>query len=553
MIESLRALCGLFECVVALAVGYHLKASGVLRVSDGQAALILAQFTTLPSVILQGCSQLRPIPQDVVLGSVCLPLAVLVSSVIGSWVTTASRHLKDRALLTGCCAGWSVSTIGYALADAIWGYAAVPVASLVHLVDWAAGLCVGYTAFAKAGPAFPVDYKHEDGGTYRGEWRAVRKEGLGVYKYKSGARYEGEWRANVKDGRGVYFYPKGGTYEGEWSGGLMNGLGVRTYSTGDVKAGMWKDGQLEKALDLKYCTIAVEGAAEAAAAAKRVPVGGGQWSDMIQHFATHPPAWAVVAGLAMAWCNQPLPQWLDGVTATLAPANRGLVLLALGASFSATPPTQAQVADVAHVMAWRIGPALLLGAAALAACCVWPCVLDSGAVLLALLLTLTPPPLSAVAFSRLFRLREGVVPALMAAGSAASAGLLLLLLPLVAAGLRAGRGEAAAEGASSSGLLILAAVCALLGAAVVVGKAVFAPFGQTLAVRMIYAPAAARTEPRRGSSGGNQGGQLSALPCSEPSWRPRRGLPFQRNIGIGMRVCAARHACCAHLRHACML
>lgn len=108
-----------------------------------------------------------------------------------------------------------------------------------------------YLLFATAGPAFPEQYKHEDGGSYRGQWRGMRKEGLGVYSYPpppaaavsepagggTGARYEGEWRDNLKDGRGVYYFPKGGTYEGEWSGGGMNGVGVRTFSTGQVRVG----------------------------------------------------------------------------------------------------------------------------------------------------------------------------------------------------------------------------------------------------------------------------------------------------------------------------
>lgn len=65
-----------------------------------------------------------------------------------------------------------------------------------------------YLLFGTSGPAFPEQYKHEDGGSYRGQWRGLRKEGLGVYCYPSGARYEGEWRDNLKDGRGVYFFPK---------------------------------------------------------------------------------------------------------------------------------------------------------------------------------------------------------------------------------------------------------------------------------------------------------------------------------------------------------
>jgi len=42
-----------------------------------------------------------------------------------------------------------------------------------------------YLLTASAGPAFPESYEHNDGGTYRGEWRSLAKEGLGVYRSES--------------------------------------------------------------------------------------------------------------------------------------------------------------------------------------------------------------------------------------------------------------------------------------------------------------------------------------------------------------------------------
>jgi hypothetical protein len=48
-----------------------------------------------------------------------------------------------------------------------------------------------FLAAASSRTAFPASYLHEDGGAYRGEWRGLAKEGLGVYTYTSGARYEG--------------------------------------------------------------------------------------------------------------------------------------------------------------------------------------------------------------------------------------------------------------------------------------------------------------------------------------------------------------------------
>ena len=62
--------------------------------------------------------------------------------------------------------------------------------------------------FGSSGPAFPNTYQHDDGGTYRGQWQGLSKQGLGVYTYPSGARYEGEWRGDRKDGRGIYHYAK---------------------------------------------------------------------------------------------------------------------------------------------------------------------------------------------------------------------------------------------------------------------------------------------------------------------------------------------------------
>lgn len=38
-----------------------------------------------------------------------------------------------------------------------------------------------YLLYATSGPAFPDKFKHEDGGTYTGEWRGLKKEGFGVY------------------------------------------------------------------------------------------------------------------------------------------------------------------------------------------------------------------------------------------------------------------------------------------------------------------------------------------------------------------------------------
>eukprot|EP00878_Enallax_costatus_P026854 GHUV01028858.1.p1 GENE.GHUV01028858.1~~GHUV01028858.1.p1 ORF type:complete len:126 (+),score=15.82 GHUV01028858.1:634-1011(+) len=92
--------------------------------------------------------------------------------------------------------------------EALAGPAGVVAAASALFANTVAVYGASYLLSASAGPAFPEAYKHDDGGTYRGEWRGLSKEGLGVYTYASGARYEGEWRSNLKDGRGVYYFPK---------------------------------------------------------------------------------------------------------------------------------------------------------------------------------------------------------------------------------------------------------------------------------------------------------------------------------------------------------
>merc|ERR1719424_2381538 len=59
--------------------------------------------------------------------------------------------------------------------------------------------------------------RYADGNVYDGEWKADKKEGLGVFRLASAA---GE-----REGRGVVRYASGNVYEGEWKAGLPEGRG----------------------------------------------------------------------------------------------------------------------------------------------------------------------------------------------------------------------------------------------------------------------------------------------------------------------------------------
>ncbi|MEW5312058.1 MAG: hypothetical protein WDW38_003717 [Sanguina aurantia] len=390
-----------------------------------QTALRLATYVTLPCVIIRALST----SQTLTLGSSTVLMVAGISFATvaaANWLYCLNRTKRERAVLTGCGLGLSLPMFGYPFVGAVFGPAGLQPLVLLDLMNSIAVTVGSYLLFATAGPAFPDAYPHTDGGTFRGQWRGMVKEGLGVYSYASEARYAGEWRGNVKDGRGVYEYPKGGMYEGEWSNGSMNGIGVRTFATGQVKSGRWSNGQLTEPLELWQCANAVEGAAEAALAARRVEVGGGQASDGLQQLLLQPPLWAGALGLILNLSRTLLPASLDTTTALLAQGNSPLLLLAAGLTAPTFQlPAPKEAADVARVVATRTLVPLLIGASLLAA-------VGGGfpgpilPIAVALLAFLSPVPPNAMHYTRQFRLNEALTTAITSASYAASLPLLCL-------------------------------------------------------------------------------------------------------------------------------
>jgi hypothetical protein len=102
------------------------------------------------------------------------------------------RHPKERGLLAGAAAGGAALPLAaYPLAAAFFGVPGLRVALLCGAANSLAMWLGGFGLFASAGAAFPEQYGHIDGGTYRGEWLGMLKQGYGAYTYPSGARYEG--------------------------------------------------------------------------------------------------------------------------------------------------------------------------------------------------------------------------------------------------------------------------------------------------------------------------------------------------------------------------
>lgn len=109
-------------------------------------------------------------------------LTALLSSA-AAWGLHAQRHPRERALIAGCSAGAAGAALGLQFAEAALGAPAAGAAAAGALLCNAFAVYgASYLLFGSAGPAFPEAYAHADGGVYRGEWRAMAKEGLGVYK-----------------------------------------------------------------------------------------------------------------------------------------------------------------------------------------------------------------------------------------------------------------------------------------------------------------------------------------------------------------------------------
>ena len=90
---------------------------------------------------------------------------------------------------------------------------------------------------------------YPNGGTYVGEFRDGKPNGLGTLTYRHHGEYIGEFRESWPSGRGTYTYPDGRRYVGEWRNGDFNGRGVRTYPDGRKEDGEWSGGKLIKSTE----------------------------------------------------------------------------------------------------------------------------------------------------------------------------------------------------------------------------------------------------------------------------------------------------------------
>jgi len=82
------------------------------------------------------------------------------------------------------------------------------------------------------------------GGTYKGELKNGKPNGLGSFYMSNGTKYIGNWENGKPCGSGVMLYSNGDKYEGDFLDGKRNGNGTYTRSDGKKLSGNWINGKL---------------------------------------------------------------------------------------------------------------------------------------------------------------------------------------------------------------------------------------------------------------------------------------------------------------------
>ena len=256
-------------------IGVFLRRTAALNVVDGVAALRLSLNLLVPAVFvgLQASGGLPAVDASTAATAACLGIGHFAFLWLCAWLCFRGRDLKDRGLSTAVVISASGCLSGAAFAGARSGWPRACISFVGDLPMTAVSLVTSNYLLTQTlrrlrYGSMPSKYKHADGGVYSGEWKGLKKEGIGVYTYPSGSIYSGDWKGNVKDGFGTYRYAGGGAYIGQFVGGVPSGLGVRVFRDGKTKVGRWGAGRFEEPVGAGACEPCVEMGLQRASLAK---------------------------------------------------------------------------------------------------------------------------------------------------------------------------------------------------------------------------------------------------------------------------------------------
>ena len=97
------------------------------------------------------------------------------------------------------------------------------------------------------------DRVYEQMGTYTGQMKNGKREGLGIQTWTNNSKYEGFWKNDKANGLGRLVHSGDEFYEGEWENDMIHGFGEYTSPNGARYIGQWRfDKQDGKGTEVVY-------------------------------------------------------------------------------------------------------------------------------------------------------------------------------------------------------------------------------------------------------------------------------------------------------------
>jgi len=159
--------------------------------------------------------------------------------------TSKSRTVLILVIATLCAlaiAGLIIRSLGYRYIKTDyakfngWTKDGVPTSGSIRYAD---GISGKLTTEKETGELIIV---YSTGDVYKGDFKGVVRDGLGVIEYSNGDVYDGDFKDDKRTGNAVISYADGSSYIGEVVDGIPHGKGIYTFSDSSWYYGDFENG-----------------------------------------------------------------------------------------------------------------------------------------------------------------------------------------------------------------------------------------------------------------------------------------------------------------------